>query len=495
MSSSIIHARHPRRTTTHLTLPHQTSSKTHKYDKDSGIVYTESLVTATPTSLDWTGNYATPSLVKPRLPHACGAASLLNTAKAVLARHMRWLTTEHLEAIPWIIGAQLWDEIVASRTESFHAWRVFATAYPEEFAVDSTKRFFMKIPAPGLPMGDYYAGLNASSSILGSTAYLVALRIAPKATSVADLVALAKIKNLAVLELTDPPPGLIPEESRSMFDERIMRAWAEMAVESRQGRAFRELRVLLLGRQHEVSGRWLFKYLQRFPKLGRIVLTDCEGLHQRNRAEWEELGKEHGWRARSAKKSVKRMRRVIDPWSVVCEEKSDQHQDGETEKDKEVGGHFGCISRAMDVDAEEEPLFTGQLSAKEEKKPLVECWLGQPRPWSHIVDDFPGTRTVWLDRLATSPTTAPEQKPIHAVTPTTTTTADEQTLTDRSKRAREHNLNGTVSPGQSPRRAKKPTPAQANESPATSAALGPRMKKRLAPGKGVRLEDVLRGFG
>ena len=472
----------PRRT--QLTFPRQSTPRTRKFDKDSGLVYTEGHILASASSLDWTGNYQTPSLVKPRLPNAVGAASLLDSAKAVLARHMRWLTKDHLDAIPWIIASKLWDEIVSSRTESFHAWKMFATAYPEEFGSDRGKRCCMKIPAPGLPLADYYAGLNDSR--IGT--YLIALRISPRETTVPDLVRLSGIQNLVVLDLTDRSPSILDEHPLSTFDERIVRAWAETTSSTSGKPAFQTLRAILLGRQHEV-GPWLFKYLPRFPKLGRVVLTDCAGLHQKNRCEWGEVAGETGWRARSAKKSARRVRSVIDRIN---------HGDGDKEQ-KEPSGGFGSVAAVLDVEGEEEAaLFTGQT---QEKKPLVECWLGQLSTWTHIVDEYPGTRTVWLDRISdpstddcpTSVTAINAEYAVKVLENHNLLEHQTSPLPDRTKRSRDHELDTDSSRlSQSPQRprTKKPTPPNA---PKSKLALGPRMKKRL-PAKGQNLEDVLKGF-
>lgn len=85
-----------------------------RFDADSGLVFNEGRVLASTKSVDWIGAFQTPSLVKRRQPNVEGAASLLDVAKAVMARNMRSINVEHLRAIPWVVGKQLWDEITAS---------------------------------------------------------------------------------------------------------------------------------------------------------------------------------------------------------------------------------------------------------------------------------------------------------------------------------------------------------------------------------------------
>ncbi len=33
--------------------------------------------------------------------------------------------------------------------------------------------------------------------------------------------------------------------------------------------------------------------------------------------------------------------------------------------------------------------------------PIVEVWVGKPKPWLHLIEEFPGTRTVWFDNVKT----------------------------------------------------------------------------------------------
>lgn len=99
---------------TRLSFPRQKAENVKKFDADSGLVFTEGNVSVSAKTLDWIGALQTPGLVKRRQPNAEGAASLLDVAKAVMARNMRSINAEHLQAIPWVVGKQLWDEITAS---------------------------------------------------------------------------------------------------------------------------------------------------------------------------------------------------------------------------------------------------------------------------------------------------------------------------------------------------------------------------------------------
>jgi hypothetical protein len=240
-----------------------------------------------------------------------------------------------------------------SRRESFHAWRTFASAYPIEFS-DRKYRYHLHIRQPSLAPPDYFRGLSPKDP-----SWWTCLRISPKETRVADLVPVSNISNLALLDLSD---GQVTIDTKvSVFNERVMRTWAELV--STAG-AFEELQILLLGWQEHVS-TWLFQYLQHFPKLRYVVLTDCPLLHQKNRKEWEPKALLWGWEARHAKRSAKRLKPCL------------------MEKDF----HSGAVSGLLYPDEQ-----------MQIERPVLEMWLGNPRPWTHIVDDFPSTRTIFFER-------------------------------------------------------------------------------------------------
>lgn len=200
---------------------------------------------------------------------------------------------------------------------------------------------------------------------------MTCLRISPKETRVADLVSLSDITNLALLDLSDGQ--VLIDTKVSSFDERVMRTWAELA--KTEG-AFSHLRVVLLGWQEHVS-TWLFQYLRSFPSLSHLIITDCPKIHQKNRKEWAQSALEYGWEARHGKRSAKFLRPVLN----------------------EPGFHLGAVSGLLSST----PDISGEVSGMEIgsstfRKPLLECWLGTPRVWSHILDEFPGPRTIIFDR-------------------------------------------------------------------------------------------------
>ena len=337
-------------------------SKRYDYDPLSGQIFTESSArVAKHRNSDWIGEYKTPSLVRRgAYHHDHGARPLLDVAKAHLARNMRSITPDHLRNVPWVVAEKLWEEIVAIRGESFHAWRVMASSYGDNFNT-SKHRYYIEMRRPPLPFMDYFKGITSPS-----LDWLTCLRISPKYVDKADLVKVANMKNLAVLDLSDNLATV--DLSPSQFDERIMKTWSEISL---QDGAFKQLRALLFGWQPSIS-TWIFKYLNSFPALRLLVLTACPNFGQWNRKDWETLAMNTNWEARHAKKSVQLMRPLINDDSF----------------------YFGAVSSI---------LYDADILGSKTTKPVLECWLGGPPAWENVLRDFPKvTQTVWLEKVQTT---------------------------------------------------------------------------------------------
>ena len=343
------------------------------YDSDTGQMYSESQVRVSSRHhSDWIGELKTPSLEKRTQPHERGARSLFAMARIKVAGESRNLSAEHLSMVPWPIGKQIWEDITLRRIESFHVWRAFAASYSKasEFGLPQY-RYHLQIRQPSLVLPAYFNGLTSHD-----VSWLTCLRISPKQTRTADLVGIANITNLTALDLSD---GRVTIDTRvSTFDERVLRTWSELAL---SGRAFQHLRVLMFGWQEQLSF-WLFKYLPRFPKLECVIMTDCPHLHQRNRRDWEQLALDAGFEARHAKKSAKGLRPILFA------------------SDFQQGAISGlCYLAPDEQNGPGMSSGTPVASDDHDRKPLLECWLGTPRTWNHIVDDFPGTKTIWFDKV------------------------------------------------------------------------------------------------
>lgn len=253
-----------------------------------------------------------------------------------------------------------------SRSESLHAWRTFATAYPDHFN-GGRHRYLIEIKQPGLPLEDYYRGITSID-----IKWFTCLRLAPRQVSVADVIRIANVKNLAVLDLSD---GNATEASAVALDERVFKTWSELAVKG----AFKHLRVLMLGWQEDISS-WIFKYLDTFPSLCHVLITDSLKIHQRSRSDWEVEAAKYGWLARSAKQGAKSLRPLLDDKSFY------------------LGAVSGCYYNSQELfdqlATDKKPEVAGRL-------PVLECWLASPRLWTHVVDEYPGPRTVWFDNVKT----------------------------------------------------------------------------------------------
>lgn len=204
---------------------------------------------------------------------------------------------------------------------------------------------------------------------------MTCLRISPKQLSTTDLVSIHKVTNLAVLDLSDGQVTI--DNMHSTFDHRVMRAWGELAT-SRQ--AFQHLRVFMFGWQENLS-EWIFQYVDQFPSLCQIIVTDCPQMHQKNRGEWEHIALRAGWEGRHAKKSAKSLRPVLGDPTFYS------------------GSVSGCYYENME---RFESLAPKRRPNVKHPLPLLEVWIGSPRQWSHIMEDFPSTRTIIFDNVKTS---------------------------------------------------------------------------------------------
>ncbi|KAI1608651.1 hypothetical protein EDD36DRAFT_447466 [Exophiala viscosa] len=344
----------------------------HKFDPESGQVYSEAEVRFRRTKqTDWIGQARGGGYIKKERPVGSGARSLAHLAKIKVAKQFPSLTADHFASIPWSLAEQIWEELLSMGMESFHAWRILATAYPGPDEFDNPEyRYFIHIKTPSLPYTEYLTGITSES-----LNWLTCLRVSPQRMSTADLVAIHKTTNLAVLDLSDG--RILPDIGSPRFDERVFRSWADLA---RNGQAFQHLRVLLFAWQDSLSD-WIFKYVDAFPSLCRVLITDCPRMHQRNRVDWEPIAQAAGWEARHAKKSAKDLRPVVQGWR------------------RETSGYVaGCYDESLELFKD---LAHPRRPNMVERLPMLEVWLDYPRPWTHVVDDFPSTRTIWFDNTKT----------------------------------------------------------------------------------------------
>ena len=216
-----------------------------------------------------------------------------------------------------------------------------------------------------------------------------------------DLVTIPQITNLAVLDLSEHYQFHGPEGwSRRPFDERILRTWYELAL---NGDAFRNLRVLMFGWQANLRD-WLFKYLtpDAFPSLNHVIVTDCHHVHPLGRTKI--LTTLQGWQARGYKRSAKSLRPILDDKTFYRGTVSGSYYESlKTEAQRALCALPGTRKRNRPSSGNSTPNDDNQANVSAyidaARKPILECWMGEPRPWLHILDDFPGSRTIWFDRV------------------------------------------------------------------------------------------------
>ncbi|PYH46139.1 uncharacterized protein BP01DRAFT_364913 [Aspergillus saccharolyticus JOP 1030-1] len=201
--------------------------------------------------------------------NARGAPSLRHAAMRQALSDQRDLRPELFVSIPWRIAKSLWDCLGKCKKQTSHAWKVFATAYPEEFRQLAPHRV-MKVENPLMAMQDYL-GLVRSESL----SWKATLTLAATHARVPDLVGLANIPNLVALEIATPLQfeGVQEESEAPMvnLNDRIVRSWAELAQTSK---GLANLRVLMLQHQSEISSAAL-RYLHDLPALQFLVLNGC----------------------------------------------------------------------------------------------------------------------------------------------------------------------------------------------------------------------------
>lgn len=86
--------------------------KAQKYSVLSGQVYREIEVQShKKQGSNWVGALKTPAIVKNKRPNNNGARRLFDMAKAVIAREMRRVESDHFAGIPWRVAEHIWAEV------------------------------------------------------------------------------------------------------------------------------------------------------------------------------------------------------------------------------------------------------------------------------------------------------------------------------------------------------------------------------------------------
>ena len=166
--------------------------------------------------------------------------------------------------------------------DSLHAWKVFATAYPEEDQEETLRYRRQVIIDPNMPLAEYVKPITSSTF-----GWITFLDLSFITCSRLDLINISTLVNLGVLTI-----GRSVETFETGLDDRIVRAWSRAATESG---AFGMLRVLACRSQLDLTVQ-CFHYISQFPSLALFVVENC-AIGSQDKPHAQALG----WRYRSGK--------------------------------------------------------------------------------------------------------------------------------------------------------------------------------------------------
>jgi len=162
---------------------------------------------------------------------------------------------------------------------SFHSWKILSKVLHKEEDVTLGMFHYSKvIKYPKSPLQAYIKPL-----ISKTFDFITSLSIHINCP-VVELVRLAKISNLGILEIINPDPG---QETPSGVGDIVLRAWSR---EAREIGAFSVLRILRLWNHEDLTGRSL-QHIQSFPALALFDVSGC-GINKDDKMvlEAEKLG-------------------------------------------------------------------------------------------------------------------------------------------------------------------------------------------------------------
>ncbi|PLB46853.1 hypothetical protein P170DRAFT_511527 [Aspergillus steynii IBT 23096] len=262
-----------------------------RIDRRSGQAYVErEMKPLNPNGPSWV--HETPYLPEGwESTSTVGAPTLKHAAMRQTLSNQRRLVPELFANVPWQIASYLWDCLGRSRKRTLYIWKVFATAYPQQFSLVAQYRS-MKIGGLKLPLRDYLAMMKSDDMH-----WRVTLTLRVSCPSVPELVEISDVRNLVALDVITPAgAGLVsddpetPDLQVTALNDRIVRTWSELAQTTG---AFAHLRILRLFYQDDLS-KVVLRYLARIPALQFIVVYECDGLTRAMRRGMD------GWEAYSS---------------------------------------------------------------------------------------------------------------------------------------------------------------------------------------------------
>ncbi|KAB5526349.1 hypothetical protein GE09DRAFT_1229189 [Coniochaeta sp. 2T2.1] len=232
--------------------------------------------------------------------------SLVDLSIKTLAKNIEETSVEALEHLPVEILWRVYKYHATKCQPSIRAWRLFCPilARDRERLPVTLYSFWWQEKNPAAHDLKRYVELSTSSSVDFIT-HLTLHKV--WMYNSADLMALADMPNLGVLELSDlfgkeqhDPVEVRPDVVTSVLNDRLVRGWSE------KERPFPVLRVLLITSVHSSITTLSLQYVSRFPSL-----MYCS-LRSTSLSEFKWVGLE-----REVKKACWRMERKLTPWREI----------------------------------------------------------------------------------------------------------------------------------------------------------------------------------
>jgi len=250
-----------------------------KYDDSTGLVFDEQVIHAASARNDWIWQPRRPQLGFTNRP-LVGPLRLRDLAIHTACLHSRGLEPQLFDHFPWQVAQQLWRSILATGCDSFHVWRVFALAYPEQVKAKEDKLGHRE-HVVSYPRGSLWSYLKPIDP--PELQFITFLTLSHLTFSRADLLALSELRNLGVLVIAEEVKA--PDAS---VDDGVLRAWSRRAQDMS---GFPNLRVLYCRFDTSIFAS-MFDYISAFPALSTFAF---DSLVAEYGDELKDHAFEHGW--------------------------------------------------------------------------------------------------------------------------------------------------------------------------------------------------------
>ncbi|KAI9816512.1 MAG: hypothetical protein M1827_001644 [Pycnora praestabilis] len=236
-----------------------TAGRSLRFDEDSGQIYQERVCKVGSVASKWI--YKARGSVPGHRLEEKGASSLESAAMRSVLANIPNITPEALRYIPRELGERIWELLVRSELDCFHAWRTFIAAYREEEkgSFNYRRQYILDLANP----------LNAYIKSITSSIWITYLTLSDIEFTRVELLNISDLTNLGALKIDNH--CFTREDTSPGVDDSIVRAWGRAAADTG---AFTKLRVLMLRNQPDITGRSL-EYLNYFPALTIYNVPGC----------------------------------------------------------------------------------------------------------------------------------------------------------------------------------------------------------------------------